>query len=154
MFLDLDSPPETIRLAGWHICAWSAKKSRPQWKIYLDPRAAGDAVATTREAFRLLGLEAGWRLVESILTPPPPATGTEPSSGGDGDPIIYSSPDLPDDDKDEEARVKVYVALGSGSSDEEEEKKKMPRRARWRRGSRRSTRASVPTQTRTRFSGS
>ncbi|KAK0726742.1 hypothetical protein B0T26DRAFT_747153 [Lasiosphaeria miniovina] len=105
LFLNPDSPPETIQLTTWHSCAWSTKKSRLQWKIYLDPRAAGEAVATTREAFRLLGLEAGWRLMESILMPPPPATGTKPSSGGGiGNSIIYFSLDLPDDDKDDEAR--------------------------------------------------
>ncbi|KAK4225230.1 putative Tryptophanase [Podospora fimiseda] len=90
---------ENIKMAAWYSCAYSSKKG-PQWKIYLDPCVAGDALLATCEAFRLLGLEKGWKLIESILET--------------ADRIVYFSLDL--SSNVEEARVKVYVAHGGGDA--------------------------------------
>lgn len=89
------------KMAAWHSCAWSRKEG-PHWKIYLDPCVAGEdkALSTTREAFRRLGLESGWRLVEGILGP--------------DDSVTYFSLDL--SSKRDEARVKVYVAHGGADA--------------------------------------
>ncbi|KAK4187540.1 putative Tryptophanase [Podospora australis] len=104
----LTSDPEDgnshIKMAAWHSCAWSAKKG-PQWKLYLDPCAGGKdstthALVTTREAFHRLGLENGWKLVESIL--------------GRNDRVIYFSLDMSSDQ--DEARVKAYIAHGGADA--------------------------------------
>ncbi|KAK4161794.1 putative Tryptophanase [Cladorrhinum sp. PSN259] len=97
-------PSKNIKMAAWHSCAYSEKKG-PQWKIYLDPCAAGNgssdhALSTGREAFHRLGLENGWQLIESILEPT--------------DRVIYFSLDLTSDK--EEARVKVYIAHGGADA--------------------------------------
>ncbi|KAK4173660.1 putative Tryptophanase [Triangularia setosa] len=92
---------QNTKLAAWHSCAWSSNKG-PQWKIYLDPSATGkdNALSTTREAFRRLGLDKGWHLVEGIL--------------GLDDHVIYFSLDLAADAV--EARVKVYIAHGGADA--------------------------------------
>ncbi|KAK3389599.1 pyridoxal phosphate-dependent transferase [Podospora didyma] len=95
--------PETIKLAAWHSCAWSPKKG-PQWKLYLDPCATGSgsnfALTATREAFHRLGLQTGWELIESALSPK--------------DSVIYFSLDLSGSHDD--ARVKVYIAHGGANA--------------------------------------
>lgn len=92
----------TPKMAAWHSCAWLSKTG-PQWKLYLDPCATGtgsNALSATREAFRRLGLDNEWRLVESILSP--------------ADSVVYFSTDL--SSNEEEARVKVYVAHGGADA--------------------------------------
>ncbi|CAP61484.1 uncharacterized protein PODANS_4_1090 [Podospora anserina S mat+] len=101
---DLFLPPSSrreMKLAAWHSCAWSTSKG-PQWKIYLDPCAAGkeSATQTAREAFSRLGLDTGWRLIEGLLGP--------------NDHVIYFSLDLASNT--EEARVKVYIAHGGADA--------------------------------------
>lgn len=100
LFLPPSSPTE-MKLAAWHSCAWSTSKG-PQWKIYLDPCAAGkeNATQTAREAFSRLGLDTGWRLIEGLLGP--------------NDRVIYFSLDLASNT--EEARVKVYIAHGGADA--------------------------------------
>lgn len=106
LFMPAQPPSEEtggrVKMAAWHSCAWSLKEG-PQWKIYLDPCAAGKgnaALSAAREAFRRLGLESGWRLVEGIIGP--------------DDSVIYFSLDL-SSNKDE-ARVKVYIVHGGADA--------------------------------------
>ncbi|KAI1385611.1 beta-eliminating lyase [Hypoxylon trugodes] len=98
--LFIPSNPEG-KFVAWHSCALA--KGGPDWKIYLNPAASGqdEALSVTRKAFKRLGLESSWDLLERIMTP--------------NDSIRYFSLDLSDD---EDARVKVYVAHPDASASE------------------------------------
>ncbi|KAJ2992009.1 hypothetical protein NUW58_g2319 [Xylaria curta] len=88
--------------AAWHSC--SASKSRPEWKIYLNPGAPGrqNSLSSIREVFGRLGMANEWVLVEATMTP--------------ADSVTYFSLDLSTDQ--DSSCVEVYISHRSTSATE------------------------------------
>jgi tryptophanase len=81
--------------AAWHSCA--ASKHGPEWKIYLNPRAANassNGLSAVREALQKLNMSQAQELLDTIVD--------------DTNSVLYFSLDLSPDPV--HARVKVYVS--------------------------------------------